>query len=47
MALGELLTLLTIITIPFKAELAEEYTQGNTHGVPLEVIQRMIDEFEA
>jgi predicted kinase len=35
------------ITIPFKAELAEEYHARNTHGVPLAVIQRMIREFEA
>ena len=47
-ALGELLGYtIDTITIPFKAELAEEYHARNTHGVPLEVIQRMIDEFEA
>jgi len=35
-----------IIEIPFDAEKAEVYYERNTHGVPLEVIERMIREYE-
>ena len=35
-----------IVEIPFDAEKAEVYYERNTHGVPLEVIERMIREYE-
>jgi hypothetical protein len=35
-----------IIEIPFDANNALEYFERNTHGVPLEVIERMCREYE-
>ena len=35
-----------VIEIAFKAEQAKVYHERNTHGVPLEVIERMLREFE-
>ena len=35
-----------IIEIPFEADQAEVYHERNTHGVPLEVIKRMIQHYE-
>jgi predicted kinase len=35
-----------IIEIPFEAEQAKVYHERNTHGVPLEVIKRMIQHYE-
>ena len=36
-----------IVEIPFEADKAEVYHERNTHGVPLEVIQRMIEHYES
>jgi predicted kinase len=36
---------INIVEIPI-TETAEVYHERNTHGVPLEVIQRMMDEYE-
>jgi predicted kinase len=35
-----------IVEIPFEAEKAEVYYERNTHGVPLEVIERMVENYE-
>ena len=35
-----------IVEIPFEADKAEVYHERNTHGVPLEAIQRMIEHYE-
>ena len=35
-----------VIEIAFKADQAEVYHERNTHGVPLEVIERMIQHYE-
>ena len=35
-----------IVDMPFDPELAEVYCERNTHGVPLESIQRLIDNYE-
>ncbi len=36
----------TIVEMPFDPELVEVYCERNTHGVPLESLQRMIDNYE-
>jgi len=38
--------IITIIEIPFEPGLAEVYHERNVHGVPLESIQRMMDNYE-
>jgi hypothetical protein len=35
-----------IVEIPFEAEKAKIYHERNTHGVPLEVIERMVENYE-
>ena len=35
-----------IVQIPFESDKAEVYRRRNTHGVPLEVIQRMINDYQ-
>ena len=35
-----------IVEIPFSRDMAEEYHRRNKHGVPLEVIKRMMEDYE-
>ena len=35
-----------VVQIPFDSDKAEVYHRRNTHGVPLEVIQRMINDYQ-